>query len=398
MPAQLLPGIATVLSAFTLTLVSSGGGTPTTFNIGAFNVSSQGTSYAVVTIQLVDNSGNAANTPIDQYFAVEAGTGFVTPTGYIKIPAGSSTVIFNYYNLVSGQYILNVAPFSGPLGSLAAKQVSAYLQGVPTDPVNTMCNMTRPFMRDAIRRRLGIQPPIDNGTGLPGQEPVDIKMPSNQVINQAITDTLSEISQRAKLPVLTNVTLAVPATTSTGLQFIDLSGVAGCSTQNAVDYIKRAVWTSANAGTPEYRLWPTAIYDLDRLSLSPDLMPAGEPTQYLIEGYQLGILPGSAYGGTISMYVGTGFFGFTDDTSPLIQFPNNLVTVLLDGASSRSALMSPTLPQSQTMTAMYERVYLAGLGVMTSSENDMNQAYQQSIGFNSYRRLTRRGIAFRRQP
>lgn len=396
MPISQQPTLTTTLSTFTLTLTSSGGGTVSTFNIASYNVTAQGTSYAVLTIQLVDSNGNPANTTVDQWFAIEIGTGFVTPSAYLKIPAGSSTVVAAYYNLVSGQYIVNVQPASGPLAGVASQQVSVYLQGVPTDPNAIVCNLTRPLLRDSVRRRLGIQPPIDAGTGINGQEPADVKWPSNQVINQAIADTLREISNKLGDNISTGVTISVPATTNDGMQYISLRGVDGCSTQNAVDFVKRAVWTSGAAGTPQYRLYPTSVYELDRMQVTMDIMPPADPTQYVVEGYEIGLWPGALYGGTLTLYVGTGFFGFTDDTSPLTNLPQDWQNVLEDGAAAKAALMSPMLPGAQQLYQQYTAMYLKGTTDILKGQNELSQAYQYSIGFNSYRWASRRGQPVRR--
>jgi hypothetical protein len=127
-----------------------------------------------------------------------------------------------------------------------------------------------------------------------------------------------------------------------------------------------------------------------------DIMPSAEPTQYVVEGYEIGIWPGASNGGTLTLYVGTGFFGFTDDTSPLTNLPQDWQNVLEDGAAAKAALMSPLLPSSQLLYQQYTGMYLKGTTDILKGQNEISQEYQYSIGFNSYRWASRRGQPVRR--
>lgn len=262
-----------------------------------------------------------------------------TPTGppaWITLPGGPGTGIGTIEIVVAS----NTGSTSPRVGTfvVGGQTVTVTQAGGPgggfavPDPDQIFCvnGVTRPFMRDNIRRMMGVTPPHDTlPLAIIGEPPMGQPTPTNAEINQAITDAIRWVNDKSGMSGSTVVNISVPATTANGVQFISLTGVgAGSgSNQNNVNTIQKAVWNPGD-GASLIPLYATDAAELDRLGYAWDNYPPAIPRAYMVERYQLGILPAAQTAGTLQLYAGLSVYEFCGDTDVLNVLPVDYELVL----------------------------------------------------------------------
>lgn len=197
---------------------------------------------------------------------------------------------------------------------------------------------TRAEMRDWVRERLGITPPIAQPITSPlfgpaGTEPKDRPNPNNHLINSAIDEALSVINTRTGFHSF-RFNLTIPATSLTmGAQQIKLSLidptevtnnnaiVSGIGTLN-INSIRRVLWTDASQTEPNF-LTPSPYRETDNGLVNFDAMPPAIPTNYFTDGYCMFLYPASQNGGTLTLWAGTGLINPLSDSSTIDQLPSD---------------------------------------------------------------------------
>jgi hypothetical protein len=360
--------------------------TATTYNL---NVNSNNQ----VIISLIDASATPPvisflNAP--QSFTIFAQEGVIIPTT-ITMAAGdpqfaaqlemSSLVQYTPSQVVN----VTVTPGTGPLFGQ-----SAQICLVSVDPgdqvVTNMCvpDYTRPYYRDAIRRKMSITPPVDTLPGaLPGQEPSGQAWPSNPLVNQAISDAIRTINRKCRFFVQTTLTIPVTATTTNGPQWFALTGLAGSANQNVIQKILRVVWNNGN-GTV-YTLKGENWRAFDRAYFQFDNIFPSAPRWYIIEGYQLGILPGINVNGTLQIWAGTGITNFCSDTDILNQLPIDYQEVIEDLAIVKLNSTNPDKQQGKEQIAIFGESAKDGLDDIIKWASTINGLSQSEITFESRR-------------
>lgn len=396
------------ITSFTLTLVGTGiGGNPVAYTFTETVIA--GVCYALVTITLLDNAGNAANVPAGQQqlmLITDNNIGTFNPPNPLVITAGNSSVQTKYSIATAGPYTLTVMPAAGPLTASvpypAAQSIVVSISCGSGDVLGCLCALTRPNYRDAIRRRLYGYAPIDNGLLIPGLEPVGASFPSNAFANQCINDGIRELNRLAKFNTTVNLSVTVPPmpANTTGPQFIPLQGIIGCPTQSALNSVRRMVYTDAN-GTPTYRVDPTTFTLEDRLENPFDNVPPNQPVQFFIVGYMLGLLPGSVNGGTLSLYAGTAVPQFCSDADTIAELSTDYQEII-EYAALMKVCESPMGRRlfGDNSLALYAGKFndvhtgwpsIAGLAAEATEE------YTPSFGYVSNRQPSRLGNAFGRR-
>jgi len=244
--------------------------------------------------------------------------------------------------------------------------------------------ITRPNMRDTIRRKKGITPPIDDIDGaVPGEEPAGESWPSNVVLNQAIGDSIREISRRTMFHSATSVTIDVSAQSANGPLWIPLQGhIYGL--QNSINEVKRVIWTT---GDTPIRLKPTDYRQLDRQGQTMELQNPGQPRWFFLEAYQLAILPAPDTSGTLTLWVGTGLPNFTNDQATLDQLPMDYIEVIEDMAVVKLCQMRPDQPMAVQHLQLYGASSARGIDDIIKWLNRGNEALQPSLVAASRRRI-----------
>lgn len=256
--------------------------------------------------------------------------------------------------------------------------------GVWKEPDSAQTFITRPNMRDSIRRKKGLTPPIDDIDGAAiGEEPAGESWPSNVVLNQAIADSIREISRRTKFYSINPIDISVPAQSDNGPYWIPLSGhVMG--TQNSINEVKRVVWTT---GDTPVRLKPTDYRQIDRTGQTMELQNPGQPRFFFIEGYRLAIFPPPDQSGTITLWVGTGLPNFTNDVSTLDELPMDYVEVIEDLAVVKLCQMRPDQPMAMQHLQLYGAASERGIDDIIKWLARANEALQPSLVMASRRRI-----------
>lgn len=368
-------------------------GPPTAFQVVAGGSDSNG--CAPLTITLLDAGGNPVNALAGgQVFALTDVSGTLSPTS-ITIAAGSSSGMVTYCNAPTGTYPVTVAPGAGSLSGLPPQVIGVIITapGVvisdATTPSLCFLKITRPNFRDAIRRKLGLTPPIDNllGIAAAGEDPPGESYPSNSVVNQAIADAIRYINRETNFHTSVALTVNVPVTASNGVQFIALQGIGAGPYQNLINTVQRAIFYS-NTGNVAYRLLPTTFNALDRDFVQYDnYTPSTIPRQFFIEGYQLGILPGASMGGTLQLYAGTGLLGFCSDTDTLDEIPIDYQAVIEDVAVALISMYTPTEDGAKDHVQMFTQLGIVqGIKQIKRWQVMMNSQQQPRFTATSHRR------------
>lgn len=378
------PGSCAV-SRCTLNLIPAGGGTPVSYIVTATGGSGGGGGGGdcnggcdTLTFQMLDASGHAANAPSGGQtftFTSSSSTGTFLPAS-LTIPAGASSGTVTYCDQFSGTYTLTVISGAGPLSGLPPRTLTVSVCGAPGDTNTSVCNVTRPLMRDAIRRKLGIEPPIDTGLGLAGDEPRGQRYPTNPALNQFIGDAIRYINTEGNLHVNIGVSFTIPAYPPNwqGPALISLVGDPVCAGRLSINNVKRVVYTDT-AGNM-YRLRATSYFDRDRNLYAWDTTFAGsQPIQFAVEAASLLIWPAPLTAGTLSLYVGTSFPNFTSDSDWLDQLPIDYQKVIEDWATVFACQARPNEPNNLHQYQMYRTDALRGLALIKKWHAHISEEY-----------------------
>lgn len=253
-----------------------------------------------------------------------------------------------------------------------------------TDPNLGQIFITRPNMRDSIRRKKGLTPPIDTLDGANiGDEPAGESWPGNVLLNQAIADSIREINRRTGFHSLTTLSIPVPAVTADGPQFFSLSGHVW-GTQNTINSIKRVVWNDGSGNL--IRLRPNDYRKMDRQWENIDRQQPCVPRYFFLEGYQLAIFPASSVVGTLQIWAGTGLINFCNDLDTLDELPIDYQEVIEDLAVVKLCQMKPSQPDSQAQLQIYGASSERGIDDIIKWLNRANEALQPSLIYRSNRR------------
>ena len=266
-------------------------------------------------------------------------------------------------------------------------------------PANLPCinGTTRPVMRDRIRRAMGITPPSDTQPlGVVGEPPLGQPTPTNAEINQAITDGISWLNEKVKFAGSTSVSMSIPAATANGIQFVSLTGVGtgSGSNQNNVNSIQKAVW-NPGSGSALIALRATDAAELDRLNLNGDNYPPAVPRVYLVERYQIGLLPAAQAAGTLLLYAGLSVYNFCSDTDVLNILPVDYELVLESVVVLFLSQRRPQEPSAMSRiqflggndgTGETSGMVAAGITQLAEWYNDTLPQQQKSIGLYNMRR------------
>lgn len=269
---------------------------------------------------------------------------------------------------------------------------------------------TRAEMRDWVRARLGITPPIAQPInsqlfGPAGTEPKDRPNPNNFLINSAIDEALSTINTRTGFHAY-HFDLTVPATSLTqGAQQIQLNlnttDVTNAAVVNQsvglqnINSLRRVLWMDASQTQPNF-LTPSPYRVSDLALIQFDSMPPAIPTNYFVEGYSIYLYPASVNGGTLTLWVGTGLMQPIGDTNTIDQlpsdyFPDVLYNVMVTIAESR--VLNAEMMQ---IAASYSGKAEAGIENIGAWQNQAESPKEQSsMGFLSNR--TAYGLRRRRR-
>lgn len=177
---------------------------------------------------------------------------------------------------------------------------------------------TLPYIRDAVRRRLG-RGVASDGTppGPVGQPALNQKNPTNSSINMMVHEVVAELNLSCEFAVgSTPLQYSVAAQTVNGPVSIDLTGYPG-----GINSVMSAWWEDSNSNvTP---LAYTSSYDLGRdFSMYPSVEPS-TPLQIFVEGYRAWLLPAPDTAGTLFMRVGVGLLAPQNDWEPISQLSND---------------------------------------------------------------------------
>jgi len=243
--------------------------------------------------------------------------------------------------------------------------------------------LNRASLRDAIRRdKLRITPPIDTGTGIAGAVPPNRPDPSNQVLNDCISNALAKINRRVGFNTVVNVPLTVPVTFTNGPQEINLS--AQIPPAYSLNDISRVFWTPT--GSPvgkvlEATLWQTE----DRRRWDSINYPPSMPERYYTDSYSLFLLPGSSGGGTLSLYIGQGILSPQNDGDFITLLSIDCQDVIVTACAVEWLLQNPEDAEQAAKLQTWGTELQVGVEELLNWKNSFNQKAQQSIGFLTYR-------------
>lgn len=378
--------------------VNAGVGRSTTITVNgnAFSVTQAGTSC---TYQI---------NPASATFSAEGGSGTfsvisqmgcawtaVSNNNWITVTSGAT-------GTGSGAVGYTVAPNTGSassrIGSITAGGLTFMVSegagvgagfAVP-DPAEIFCvnGTTRPIMRDRIRRAMGVTPPADTlPLGVVGEPPMGQPTPTNAEINQAITDAIRWINDKVGFNGSTAVNITVPAFTGIGPQYISLTGVvAGSGTnQNNIDAIQKAVW-NPGAGQALIPLFATSQAEQDRLQTNWDNNPPSVPRFYLMERYQVGLLPSAQAAGVLQLYCTTAVYDFCGDLDILIALPVDYEGILEEYAVLLLSTRRPQEPGAESRIQYLSAKTEQGITLIGQWYNDSTPQSQRSIGMYDLRR------------
>jgi Putative binding domain, N-terminal/Viral BACON domain len=349
------PWVATCPDAWiTLTTSSGSGGGNVVYNVAAnagvgrnstitvngiaFTVTQQGSSCSYLLQPTSETFNAGGGSDIFQIITQNAcAWTAVSNNNWITITSGAS-------GTGPGTVGFSVASNSGSaiarLGSITAGGLTFAISqnagqgagfGVLANPELPCLNgTTRPYMRDRIRIAMGVTPPSQTlPDGVVGEAPMGQTTPTNAEINQAITDAISRLNTRVGFNGSTSVTVAVPAASANGVQYFPMQGMGtgSGSQQNNIDSIQKCVW-NPGPGQALVPLVATSQAELDRLQYAWDNYPPAVPQFYMVERYQLGIVPPAQSAGTLQLYAGTAVYNFCSDTDVLNELPVDYELVL----------------------------------------------------------------------
>lgn len=312
--------------------------TITVNGIAFFTVTQQGTSCSYLLQPISESFGALGGSDIFQVVTQNAcAWTAVSNNNWIIVTSGAS-------GTASGTVGFTVASNTGSalprLGSITAGGLTFTISqnagqgagfGVLANPELPCLNgTTRPYMRDRIRIAMGVTPPSQTlPLGVVGEAPMGQTTPTNAEINQAITDAISRLNIRVGFNGSTSVVVAVPAASANGAQYFPMQGMGpgSGSQQNNINSIQKCVW-NPGPGQALIPLVATSQAELDRLQYAWDNYPPAVPQFYMVERYQLGIVPPAQMAGTLQLYAGTSVYDFCSDTDVLNELPVDYELVL----------------------------------------------------------------------
>lgn len=327
----------------------------------------------------------------------------VSNNPWIVITSGSSgtakgtigyTVVDNYGSAIARLGSITITGGNTFVVSQNAGQGAGF--AVPVNPELPCLNgTTRPYMRDRIRIAMGITPPSQTQPlAVVGEAPMGQPTPTNSEINQAITDAISRLNTIVGFNGTTSLVVPVPAATGNGVQYFPMQGMIGGSKQNNIDSIQKCVWNPGQ-GQSLIPLRPTSAAELDRLQYAWDNYPPAVPRLYMVEQYQLGIVPPAQTAGTLQVYAGTAVYDFCSDTDVLNELPVDYQLVLEQLAT---LLLSQRRPQEPSAISRIQflggqdgtgessgQVY-AGIKLLQKFYNDTTEQETKGIGMKDLRR------------
>jgi hypothetical protein len=222
--------------------------------------------------------------------------------------------------------------------------------------------MTRPTMRDKIRRRLGkstsVEWAIEIGQanlGMIGDPHPSQPLPTNQQINDGIEDTLSDLNIQARLGGMDSV-IAIPLAgqIANGPYRVNLQ-TDPWAAEAQINEVKRVWWNNLVNDLPALR-W-TSDRDMDANRVDYQSVPPAIPQNVWTTKYGLFILPAPSTAGILKMYAGRALLGPVDDSGTIEQLPSNLFYVVLDGAAWRVGISQtedqPMRARAETYGALY---------------------------------------------
>jgi len=178
---------------------------------------------------------------------------------------------------------------------------------------------TQAEFRDLIRRWLQLVPAVDDTPPGPVGDPSpSCPDPNNAMINQAINSGIGFINRSVRTGPLVTYQMPVPLGNihARGPQYLDYSGsVPDALTASEVE---NAVFTDSIVTN---RLEPFAYYSLGRDYVPYQSYAPGVPTQLILSGSQIGILPPSATAGTVYFDVATSIPPLLNNTDQIAYLP-----------------------------------------------------------------------------
>jgi hypothetical protein len=347
---------------------------------------------STISITLKNSSGNLTPAPVGgQWFMVAATSGTLS-TNFLYLPEGASSGQVGWQGTQSGTATATIIAGAGPcLGQdncvcsvgFAPPVVIANLS--PSSDLCTL-NPTRANMRDSIRVMLGLTPPIQYIPGAAaGEEPASESYPGNFVINQAISDAIRTLNRRVGFNSSIAQVVYVPPVTGDGPQYIPLKGIGGGPYKSLINDVRRAIYKDAGTGENR-RLNPRDLAGMDRQRRQFYNEDVGVPSDFVIEAYQIGLLPGSKAGGTLTLYAGMGLLGFCSDTEALDELPIDYQAVLEHLAVCELCRYQADDPNYQAYYRMYAPLAEVGVAEVKRWFADINLEKPVEMTFASRRR------------
>lgn len=304
------------------------------------------------------------------------------PQGYAQVEMSLITYA------PSGVVYVTVTPYSGPLNTDGVPAQQCLISIDPGELVDTMMSApacTRPILRDEIRAMISVTPPIDTIPGaLQGEEPIAQAWPSNVLLNRCISDAITKINRTCQFYNQVALTLPVTATTNQGVQWNPLQGLGGTANQNVINKILRVSWDDGTGNPILLRPQSWQADDNQQWYRFNQLSPS-TPYWYIMNAYQLGLLPGASTNGTLDIWAGTGIINFASDTDVLNQLPIDYQPVIKYLAATFVLMSNPSLKDAKDQIAMYGKLAEDGLGEIKRWASTISELQQNGLTFRSKR-------------
>jgi hypothetical protein len=342
--------------------------------------------------------GGVAPYPVPSYLSTSQVFNFFSEIGNFTpssitipngVPQGSATLTLT--NSIAGIPLggsvqCTVTAGAGPLSGASAQ--TCIVSFDPDDLTTTlMCApaCTRPILRDEIRSMISITPPIDNIYGaLQGEGPIGQAWPSNSLLNRCISDAITKINRTCEFYNQVALTLPVTATSTNGVQFLPLQGLGGSANQNVINKILRISWDDGTGNPLLLRPQSWQANDNQQWYRFNQLSPS-VPRWYIMEAYQIGLLPGASANGTLDIWAGTGIVNFCSDTDILNELPIDYQPVIKYLAASFVLMSNPSLRDAKDQIAMYGKLAEDGLGEIKRWASTISELQQNGLTFRSKR-------------
>lgn len=256
---------------------------------------------------------------------------------------------------------------------------------------------TRAEFRDEVRRSMNIVPPIDVSLSNPaGAQPFNYPNPTNQQINQAFQQAISQTNREAGFHV-TEYTLPVAAIDATtegpfGIYLGDLTPNTTGSTvafppKGIINDVQRLLWLPAAAGSVPVLVLPKFRDNLDRSGNSSyyRTFPAAIPQFWYIEGYTLYVTPSQSTTGSYILTVGTGLANFACDDDTLDQVPIDYQDIFTFGAVYLISIAQTNDVEADDRASKYGPLFIQGIKRFKEFKLGGTGAPVPNLEFTSYR-------------